>query len=50
MPNLALELAADVATGVGAVAEGEDVDRTKGGHEGDERDHAFIIGIKRKRT
>jgi hypothetical protein len=45
-----LELAADVAAGVDAVAEGQDVDRAEGGHESDERDHDSMIGIKRQRT
>jgi hypothetical protein len=39
-----LELTADVATRVDAVAEGQDVDHDERGHEGDERDHVYMIG------
>jgi hypothetical protein len=45
-----LELTADIAAGVGAVAQGQDVDRAEGGHEGDEREHVYMIGLKRQRT
>ena len=45
-----LELTADVAAGVDAVAKGQDVDRDEGGHEGEEREHVDMIGRKRGRT
>ena len=45
-----LDLAADVAAGVGAVAESQDVDRAERGHERDEREHMNMIGLKRQRT
>jgi hypothetical protein len=48
--RVALELTADVAAGIGAVAEGQDVDCAECGHEGDERDHASMIGRERERT
>jgi hypothetical protein len=51
MPRDALlELAADVAAGVGAVAKRQDVERAERGHERDEREHTNMIGLKRQRT
>jgi hypothetical protein len=32
------------------VAESQDVDGAERGHEGDERDHAYIMALKRQRT
>jgi hypothetical protein len=45
-----LELAADVAARVDAVAEGQDIDRDERGHEGDEREHVYMIGYSSPRT
>jgi hypothetical protein len=45
-----LELAADVAAGVGTVAKSQDVERAECGHERDEREHMDMIGLKRQRT
>jgi hypothetical protein len=45
-----LELTADVAARVDAVAECHDIERDQRGHEGDERDHALMIGRERGRT
>ena len=50
MPGRFLELAADVAAGVGAVAESHDVEGAERGHERDKGDHVFMIGLKRRRT
>jgi hypothetical protein len=50
MPGRFLELAADVAAGVGAVAESHDVEGAERGHERDKGDHVYMIGLKRRRT
>ena len=39
-----LQLAADVATRVDAVAQRQDVEDDERGHEGDQSEHAYMIG------
>jgi len=48
--GVVLELTADVAARVGAVTEGQDIERDERGDEGGERDHVHMIGHERGRT